>query len=58
MQLRLKDWRDPALFRSHVEGVGYFAGIWRIEQESARSEGQGAAIYHGGPPENVQCSRE
>jgi thiol-disulfide isomerase/thioredoxin len=38
---RPHDYRDEG---PHVEGMSYLAGRWLVEQESARSEGQGAAI--------------
>ncbi|HXN14141.1 MAG TPA: redoxin family protein [Candidatus Acidoferrales bacterium] len=38
---RPHDYRDVG---PHVEGMTYLAGRWSVEQESARSEGAGAAI--------------
>lgn len=38
---RSHDYRDVG---PHVEGMTYLAGRWRVEQESARCEGPGAAI--------------
>ena len=38
---RPHDYRDAG---PHVEGMSYFAGKWRVEEETARSEAPGAAI--------------